>query len=130
MKEIEENLNRGFDWVLDQISHGNTIEGLIKGRVWYGLEQVKEWKSKFGYQFHIYSNDHFIDKKPHFHILNQSESIDCKLFFDGVIIECKGQSKLSKKVHKAVKYFISDSKRQHLLIDLWNNKNPSLQVRI
>ena len=130
MKEIEDNLNRGLDWILDQISHGNTIEGLIKGRVWYGLEQVKEWKSKFGYQFHIYSNDHFIDKKPHFHIVNQSESIDCKLFFDGALIECKGQSKLSKKVHRAIKYFISDSKRQDLLIELWNKKNPSLQVRI
>ena len=130
MKEIEDKLNQDFDWVLDQISHGNTIEGLIKGRKWYGLEQVKDWKSKFGYQFHIYSNDHFIDKKPHFHIVNQSESIDCKLFFDGVLIECKGKSKLSKKVHQAIKYFIADSKRQVLLINLWNKKNPNLQVSI
>lgn len=75
-------LDQGLDYILDQLDHGNTIEGLKRGRVWMRFEQVKEWKSKFGFQFQIYSNDHFIYNKPHFHIVEQSEGIDCRIFFD------------------------------------------------
>jgi hypothetical protein len=42
------------------------------------LEKVKEWKSRFGYQFHIYSNDHCLDNKPHFHFIKVSDNIDCR----------------------------------------------------
>lgn len=48
-RELEESL----DEILFQLSKGNAIEGLKKGRMWLGLEQVKEWKNRFGYQFHI-----------------------------------------------------------------------------
>ena len=82
-----DKLNRGFDEILFQLSKGNTIECLKKGIFWSGFEKVKEWKSQFGYQFHIYSNDHFLDKKPHFHILKESESIDCRVFFDGTLYD-------------------------------------------
>jgi len=78
--EIEERLNEGLDYILNQLSHGNTIEGLKRGSFWMGFEQLKEWKLKFGYQFQVYSNDHLIDNKPHFHIVNQSEKIDCRFF--------------------------------------------------
>lgn len=127
-KELENNLNQGLDYILDQLSHDNTIEGLKNGRVWMGFEQVKEWKSKFGYLFHIYSNDHFIENKPHFHILKKSEGIDCRLFFDGVIFDCKGNGKLDKKIRDAIAYFLSDSKTQLILNEFWNNNNPELKV--
>lgn len=129
MKEDYENqLNRGLDYVLDQLSHGNTIEGLKKGVVWMGFEQVKEWNWKFGYQFQIYSNDHFIKDKPHFHIVKQSEGIDCRLFFDGKIFDCKGNAVLNRKVRDAIAYFVSEKKTQDTLKELWNRSNPHLKV--
>ena len=126
--ELENKLNKGLDYVIDQLFHGNTIEGLKKGRVWFGLEQVKEWNSKFGFQFQIYSNDHFIDNKPHFHIVKKSEGIDCRLFFDGNIFDCKGESSLDKKTREAILYFLSDIAIQTLLKEFWNKKNPSLSI--
>ncbi len=128
--EITNELDQGLDYVLDQLAHGNTIEGLKKGRVWMGFEQVKEWKSKFGFQFQIYSNDHFIDTKPHFHIVKKSEGIDCRIFFDGEIYDCKGNQTLDRKIKEAIVYFVADSKRQVLLREFWNKKNPGLLVDI
>jgi hypothetical protein len=127
-EDIDTQLDQGLDYILDQLSHGNTIDGLKKGRVWMGFEQVKEWKSKFGFQFQIYSNDHFIESKPHFHIVKRSEGIDCRLFFDGEIFDCKGRASLDKKTLEAIVYFVSDPKRQALLKEFWNNKNPELKV--
>ncbi len=80
-EELENKLNQGLYYILDQLSHGNTIEGLKNGRVWMGFEQVKEWKSKFGFQFQIYSNDHFIDKKPHFHIVKKVRELIVSFIF-------------------------------------------------
>lgn len=128
IEEYEIRLNRGLDYILDQLARGNTIEGLKNGTKWMGLQKVKEWKSKFGFQFHIYSNDHFIEDKPHFHIVKKSEGIDCRLFFDGEIFDCKGNGELSKKIREAIIYFVSDSKRQTILKELWNTKNPELKV--
>lgn len=125
MCSICNKLDEGFDGILFQLSKGNTIEGLKDGRRWDGFEQVKEWKSKFGYQFHIYSNDHFINKKPHFHLLKNSEGIDCRFFFDGELFDCKGNSQIDKKTQKALEYFLSETKQQEMLIKLWNQKNPA-----
>jgi hypothetical protein len=122
--EIPNKLNQGFDEILFQLSKGNTIEGLEQGKLWMGFEQIKEWKSMFGYQFHIYSNDHFIDKKPHFHLKKISENIDCKLFFDGTVYDCQGPNVLEKKVIKALEYFLSKPNNQNMLIEFWNNRNP------
>ncbi len=127
-EEYENKLNQGLDYILDQLSHGNTIEGLKNGRVWMGFEQVKEWKSKFGFQFQIYSHDHFIENKPHFHIVKKSDGIDCRLFFDGEIFDCKGNIALDKKIREAITYFVSDPKRQEILREFWNKKNPELKV--
>lgn len=126
--ELENRLNQGLDYILEQLSHGNTIEGLKKNRVWMGFEKVKEWKSKFGYQFHIYSNDHFIDNKPHFHIVKKSEGIDCRLFFDGEVVDCQSNFQLSKRVKEAIKYFLSKPNNQERLIEFWNKKNPDQQL--
>jgi hypothetical protein len=129
MKEdFEIQLNKGIDFILDQLEHGNTVEGLKNGRLWMGFEQVKEWKSRFGYKFHIYSNDHLIDNKPHFHIIKESENIDCRVFFDGYVYDCKKENHIKKKVKEALLYFITNDKNQNLLINLWNLKNPELKI--
>ena len=131
MKNNEvDKLNQSLDDIIHQLAKGNTIEGLKKGKKYIELHQVKEWKSKYGYQFHVYSNDHLIDKKPHFHILKESESIDCRFFFDGSIFDCKGQNKLEKKVFEAVEFFLESSFNVAILISLWNNKNPNYKVKI
>lgn len=122
--EIENKLNQGFDEILLQLSKGNTIGGLKQGKLWMGFEQIKEWKSLFGYQFHIHPNDHFIDKKPHFHLKKISESIDCRLFFDGTVYDCQGTGSLEKKVINAIEYFLSKPDHQNMLVEFWNIKNP------
>jgi len=98
--EKQQSLNIGFDELLFQLSKGLTIEQYEKGMRWFGLEKVKEWKSRFGYQFHIYSNDHLIDNKPHFHLLKESDGIDCKYFFDGTLIECENSNQTDKSMVK------------------------------
>ncbi|WP_088323124.1 hypothetical protein [Polaribacter tangerinus] len=125
---IEEKLNQTLDDIIHQLTKGNTIEGLRKGKRYFELHQIKDWKSKYGYQFHIYSNDHLIDKKPHFHIVKNSESIDCRFFFDGTIHDCKGKKILEKKVHNALKYFLEDSSHISKLVSLWNFKNPDYKI--
>lgn len=119
-----------FDDILFQLSKGNTITNLERGVRWEAFQQVKEWKNQFGYKFQIYSNDHFIDNKPHFHLVKESESIDCKIFFNGDISTCQGVNKLEKKVKEALDYFLSKPKIQGLLVDFWNDKNPELKITL
>ena len=126
--DINERLNAGLDDILFQFSKGNTIERLEQGIRWESFQQIKEWKSRFGYQFHIYSNDHFIDKKPHFHLLNQSNNIDCRFFFDGTLYDCKSSGKIEKKVIEALSYFLTKQIQQSVLIELWNLKNPQCKL--
>jgi hypothetical protein len=121
-------LNQNFDEILFQLSKGNTIEGLKKGLLWDGFEQVKEWKSRFDYQFHIHSNDHLLEKKPHFHLKKPSENIDCRIFFDGTIYDCKGDNLIDKRTREAVEYFLSNPNNQSLLLEFWNHKNPTQKV--
>lgn len=97
MSNTSIEIEQSFDEILFQLSKGNTIEGLKKGRMWLGFEQVKEWKNRFGFQFHIYSNDHFIDNKPHFHLRKSSDNIDCRFFFNGELFDCKGKELLTRK---------------------------------
>ena len=126
--DINERLNAGLDDILFQFSKGNTVERLEQGIRWESFQQIKEWKSRFGYQFHIYSNDHFIDKKPHFHLLNQSNNIDCRFFFDGTLYDCKSSGKIEKKVIEALSYFLTKQIQQSVLIELWNLKNPQCKL--
>lgn len=129
MNKPENHLEESFDDILFQLSKGNTIEHLAKGVRWESFQQVKEWKNRFGYQFHIYSNDHFIDNKPHFHLRKQSENIDCRFFFNGDLIDCKGKSQLEKKVIEALNYLLSKPQQQLRLKDFWNSKNPNLKIK-
>lgn len=125
---FEDKLNESFDFIIHQLTKGNTIEGIKTRHLFMEFHQVKEWKSKYGYQFHVYSNDHLIDKKPHFHIIKESDNIDCRFFFDGNIYDCKGQNKLEKKVFIALEYFLEENSNIAKLIDLWNNKNPTYKI--
>jgi hypothetical protein len=121
-------IEQSLDEILFQLSKGNTIEGLKKGRMWMGFEQVKEWQSRFGFQFHIYSNDHLIDNKPHFHLRKSSEDIDCRFFFTGELFDCKGKGTVDKKIMNALIYLLSKPQLQARLIDFWNSKNPQLKI--
>lgn len=123
-----DSLNQILDGIIHQLTKGNTIERLKKGIQYFELHQFKEWKSKYGYQFHVYSNDHLIDNKPHFHILKKSENINCRFFFNGQIYDCKGKNKPEKKVTDALCYLLEDSSNIGTLILLWNNKNPQSKV--
>lgn len=122
-----EKVELKFDELLFQVSKGNTFENLEKGIFYIGLEQVKEWKSRFGYKFNIYSNDHFINNKPHFHLDNSSEGIHCKISFEGEIFESKGKE-LPKNIQKDLIKFLSKDEINLLLKSKWNSMNPKLKV--
>lgn len=125
---LEDNLNQILDDIIHQLTKGNTIERLKKNIKYLELHQFKEWKSKYGYQFHVYSNDHLIENKPHFHILKKSENIDCRFFFNGQIYDCKGKNKPEKKVLDALNYLLEDQSNLDSLTLLWNKKNPRYNI--
>jgi hypothetical protein len=129
-KNPQLQLEMSFDEILIELSKGNTIENLKYKRKRLAFHQVKEWKNQFGYKFHIYSNDHFIDNKPHFHLVKESVHIDCKIFFNGDVSSCHGVNKLEKKVKDALDYFLTNPRNQTLLIDFWNEKNSGLKITI
>lgn len=118
----------GFDEILFQLSKGNTVDGIKANRIWMGYRQVKEWQTQFGYEFHIYPNDHLIDKKPHFHLVKKSEGIECRLFFDGRVYDCKGSKTPDRKVQDALDYFLSLDRNQMRLTELWNTINPQCRI--
>jgi hypothetical protein len=125
---IENRLNQSFDSIIFQLSKGNTIEGIKRGSLYMEFEKVKEWKSRFGYQFHIYSNDHFIDNKPHFHFIKSSDEIECRVFFDGTVYDYKGKGRLDKKAKEALDYFLSGEYIQKSLVEFWNSKNHQCKI--
>jgi hypothetical protein len=127
-ENISLQLDESFDWIIHQLTRGNTIEGIKNNRFFFEFEQVKEWKSKYGFQFQIYPNDHFIEKQPHFHLVKKSDDIECRILFDGTIYDYKGSGRLDKKTIDAIEYFLESQKNKNRLIELWNQKNPSLKV--
>ncbi len=126
MRDLDK-LDRKFDDLLYQIYKGNTHEKLEKGVRYIELEKIKEWKSKFGFSFNIYSNEHFIDNQPHFHFDNKEKGIKCKIGFNGKIFECKGSKRISNKILKELKYFLIEPNTIQLLKKIWNLKNPELK---
>jgi hypothetical protein len=129
MSDTNLKLDQSLDEILFQLSKGNTFERMKRGVYWSGFEQVKEWKNRFGYQFHIYSNDHLIDNKPHFHLRKKSDDIDCRFFFSGTLFDCKGKGKVDKKIISALNYLLSNPIQQKRLIEFWNLKNPDLIIK-
>ncbi len=128
MSENILKLDEVFDDIIHQLTKGNTIEGIKNNRIFFEFEQVKEWKSKYGYQFHIYSNDHLIDNKPHFHLIKKADDLECRVFFNGEIHDFKGRGQLDKKTKEALSYFLESSKNQEILKNSWNNKNPQYAI--
>jgi len=118
-------INQIFDDLLFQLNSGNTIENIEKGQTKIDLEQVKEWKIKYGYKLNIYPNDHFIENEPHFHFDNKAKNISYKMSFTGKVFECKGKNNIDSKTMKALKYFLSKSNIRELLIEKWNKNNPN-----
>jgi hypothetical protein len=108
---------------------GLSHEAYESGTRFIELEQVKEWKSRYGYRFSIYGNDHFIDGEPHFHFDNKQNGIACKLGFDGKVFECKGKATIPSKVLKELRYFLEQESNRSLLTKMWNAKNPDLKVK-
>lgn len=117
-----EDLDFEFDDLLFQTA---------KGRNACSLEhQIRDWNLKFGYKFNIYSNDHLIDGKPHFHFDNEAQDIFCKLDFEGNVLESSGNRKISSKVHKELISFLSKKRIKRSIVDKWNEKNPDLKQSI
>ncbi|MFT6922036.1 MAG: hypothetical protein ACJA1C_001034 [Crocinitomicaceae bacterium] len=117
-----------FDSFLHQMLKGLSHESYEKGTRYMEFEQVKEWKSKYGYRFSIYGNDHFIDGKPHFHFDHKEKGIACKVGFDGEVFECQGKESIPSKVLKELKYYLSKESHRSILKKMWNDKNPTLVV--
>ena len=126
--EEDNFLIRSFDSLLHYVSRGITHEQIEQGVTLLELEKVKEWKSKNGYLFNIYGNDHFIDNKPHFHFDHKEKQIACKIGFDGEIFESKGKTNPDSKIIKELKYFLDKDETQKALKNMWNTKNPELQI--
>lgn len=127
MNEFEV-LNRIFDWQLYSISKGLTHKKLDKGVFLLELEKVKEWKSKFGYEFNVYSNDHFVNGEPHFHFDHKEKNVACKISFSGEIFKSTGKGELTSKILKELTCFLSKEENRRRLINFWNQKNPELKV--
>lgn len=124
----EKLLEIRFDETLFQVSKSNIQERIDNNYIYSEFEIIKEWKSKYGYKFNIYGNDHFIDNKPHFHFDNKQDNLYCKISFDGEIFEIKNNKKLPKNIYKELKYFLSKIENQTILKEMWNDKNPTLNV--
>jgi hypothetical protein len=118
-----------FDDLLFQTQRGRvTHEQLERGVRFDQFEQVREWRSKYGYKFNIYGNDHLIDNKPHFHFDHTAEGIKCKMDFDGNVLESSGTKEVPANILKELRYFLSKQVNKALVTEMWNLKNPSLTI--
>lgn len=122
-----ENLEFWFDDLLFQIAKGNTHEKLENNIRYEQFQQVGEWDLRFGFKFNIYSNDHLINGKPHFHLDHEAQGIFCKVDFTGIVLETTGRNVIPKNVLKELAYFVSKTKIKGILVDMWNEKNPDLK---
>jgi Domain of unknown function (DUF4160) len=118
-----------FDSLLFQTQRGGvTHEQLERGIRYDQFEQVKPWQLRYGYKFNVYGNDHLIDGKPHFHFDNREENVSCKVDFNGNILESNGKNSMSPKIMKELLYFLSKEANKNRIIEMWNEKNPSLVI--
>lgn len=126
--ELNERLDREFDDLLKpMLKHGFTFEQATDPNSMYvELEQVMEWKSRYGFTFNIWPNDHLIDGKRHFHFDNKAQGIALKLDFDGNILENKGKKELESKMLKILKKFVKLPHIQKRINQLWEKNNPDV----
>ena len=121
-----QKINQLFDSQLYQVSKGLTHEQMDNGVMLLELEKVKAWKSRFGYTFNIYGNDHLIAGGPHFHFDHKEKQISAKINFDGEVLESHGKGEVTSRIKKELKYFLN--KHRSKLIEMWNKKNPELKI--
>lgn len=118
------SIDRSFDELLrDVILKRQTHEQIEYEAAHTQYQKFKEWNSRFGYKFNIYSNDHLISGKPHFHFDNQEKGIKAKIDFDGNILSI-GPKPIPSNIYKELKYFLAKNYVQKILIENWMNKNP------
>jgi hypothetical protein len=121
------NLERNFDDLLFQTQRGKvTHEQLENGIRYEQFEQFKEWKSRYGYKFNIYSNEHFINGEKHFHFGNK-QGVCCKIDFEGNVIESIGAKNIPPNILKELSYFLAKKTVNENLHKIWNDKNPELK---
>lgn len=124
-----DDLDFMFDDLLFQIIVGKMqYSDLEKGIKYYQKQQLPRWQLKFGFKFNIYCNDHLIEGKPHFHFDNKEQKIYCKMDFDGNVLESLGNRLIPSRVQKELKYFLSKKENKENLIQMWNEKNPTLKI--
>lgn len=132
MNELNEaeKLNRRFDDLLKPIlKHDYTFEQATDPNSMYiELEQVFEWRSRYGYTFNIHSNDHEIDGKRHFHFDNKEAKVFLKMDFDGNILESNGRKNIDKKIHKILKKFLKLPDIARRVNLMWETKNLETNV--
>lgn len=115
-----------FDDLLTQIIKGNlTHEEIENGIRYEEFQQLSEWKLKYGYKFNVYSNDHLIDGKKHFHFDNKSDKVFAKFDFKGTLLELKGKP-IPSNIMKELIYFVKKESTQINLHKLWDEQNPTL----
>jgi len=68
--------------------------------MYFEFDKVGEWKSKYGYNIIIYSNDHLIDGKKHFHFFHRGNDVEFKVDFYGNILERVGKNDIPKNIQK------------------------------
>lgn len=126
VKEENKRLEFMFDSLLFQTVKGKLSHNDIEnGKRYDEFKQVKGWELKYGYKFNIYSNDHLIDGKKHFHFDNKAENIFCKFDFDGNILESNGKNPIPSNILKDLQYFIKKPSTSNLLNEMWDHLNPN-----
>lgn len=119
------SLDRSFDELLRDIilrKHTHEQVEYISKHTQY--QKLKEWNSRFGYEFNIYSNDHLIFGKPHFHFDNPERGVNAKIDFDGKVLSI-GTKPIPSNIYKELKYFLKKDYVQRILTENWINKNPA-----
>lgn len=126
IRETVKTIELIFDDLLTQIIKGNlTHEEIEKGIRYEEFQQVSEWKLKYGYKFNVYSNDHLINGKKHFHFDNKSDKVFAKFDFKGNLLESKGKP-IPSNIMKELMYFVKKESTQINLHKLWDEQNPTL----
>lgn len=127
---MENKINVIFDEFIEQtITYGISHERYENGTRYEKFVQVKEWKSKFGYTFSVYSNDHLIDGKRHFHFDNSNSKIFSKIDFEGNILEEKGGNSIPSNIKKELVYFLKKDGSKKMLNDMWDKLNPPTEKK-
>jgi|GEM_PF-2039880 hypothetical protein len=120
------HLDRNFDDLLIETQdEGLTYEQIEYKHNHEQLQKIKDWNSRYGYTLNIYSNEHLISGKKHFHFDNKEKGIYAKIDFAGNVLEIKGKN-IPSNIEKNLRYFLNQSYVRKMMEDVWSHKNPNL----